>query len=313
VRAAIEVEFGLKVRTIITGPVGEESRSYVVDAGGGRYVAKLHDPESAPYLPSTLAVAEWLAERCRRAIVVSSLRTRDGCLYVQLGAEPLTLHPFVDGAPIDRKQVTRSVIERFGAAVAEIHENRPRSLEPDLLVDDFAPGSASAVVNLVERAQQIRADDVVRTEAAELLCRAEKTLRGAATAFEHLSDELAANPMSAVITHGDLTPTNVLVRRGGGFGILDWTAALWAEPERDIRFFTGRSFDAFVAGYRRIRPRYAIRERWIDFYTWRWILDGVAFFGARALAPTTGDARQLAVLRALVAEAVEQTSRARRA
>jgi hypothetical protein len=117
--AALTDEYGCVVRRIQRFASGEESLAYVVDDGRRRYLAKLHDPASAQYLPSTVALTEWLAARIRLAVIVAPARTRRGSSHAAFDTRPITLQPFFEGRPLHVADAAS--VRRVGAAVDEVH------------------------------------------------------------------------------------------------------------------------------------------------------------------------------------------------
>ena len=70
-----------------------------------------------------------------------------------------------------------------------------------------------------------------------------------APAFDWLVARRPKPPERPCLVHGDLAPTNLLVREGRVVAVLDWAKALLAEPEAEIGFLRVASRTMAVSGF----------------------------------------------------------------
>lgn len=119
-----------------------------------------------------------------------------------------------------------------------------------------------------------------------------------APSLDWLGVHRAPAPSERCLVHGDLSPTNLLVRRGRIVGLLDWSKALLAEPEAEVGFlrvalrtaaFSGLgSWNAALHGplswlADRITARYAAtRPLDLDRVRWYEVLRGVGLLASMA-------------------------------
>jgi hypothetical protein len=86
--------------------------------------------------------------------------------------------------------------------------------------------------------------------------------------------------------------------------------SLWAPAERDIAFFTGEPMVSFLDGYGQVRSLRDVSSDLFAFYIRCWRLDGVAFFGRRALLHDHPRSREAyPILAQFIAAATEPLTR----
>lgn len=177
-----------------------------------------------------------LADRLRVALPVPQWQAFD------LSAAPhgASGHRKLRGAPLDSAPLAGARARRLGGQIAEllvaVHRIRPTelatplpTLEPGrVLTDDFTASVRAALV-LDATDEDIRALD-------EWLAKAPQALA------------VSGRP---VLTHGDLWYENLLVEAGPRLtGVLDWSAAAFSEPARDLAplAYNGEKLVAATAG-----------------------------------------------------------------
>lgn len=299
---ALDRGFGLRVRSLAPYVGGEQSRTYTADLGRERVLVKLHEYESGVYLEATTRLTAWLAKERLEWDVPEPLEASDGTVIAQSEHGPLTVHRFLAGDAVSLDALTDAQVARLGELIANLHQSVPRSLRPPLPDDDVALDAVPRIRALLASVDQLGdAADAIEKRARELLSDARDVLLDSLVEAQTIESRAVRETPRFVVTHGDLTASNILLSSTGRFAVVDWNAALWAPPERDIRFFLGRRFPQFLAGYSAIRdPMLSVPL--LHLYVWRWQLDGVAFFGERAVGPVARrSANDLALLQRFVA------------
>jgi spectinomycin phosphotransferase len=225
-------------------------------------------------LTATMTTAAMLAER-GLSFVVAPVRAVSGDLAVRARPDyAITLYPFAAGTPGRFADVLTPADQAAVAGLlAELHgiagdPGRVPVRSPDL------PGIALLEESIRERRLSWRGGPFAEP-ARQLLSEHAAGLTEALAGFRGLAASLASDGRPSVITHGEPHAGN-LIRRDGGFLLIDWDTVGLAPPERDL-WWVAREPGTASARYAELTGR-AVSQPAVEFYRLRWDLDDICSF-----------------------------------
>lgn len=279
--------WGVRATAIEAHRTGYEGQGYRVSTSGSPLFLRVNDAEMREQLPFVLRVTSELAG-LRVEEVPGALPTKSGDLSMAIGSYPITLYPFLEGATLDEQDASSTIWRRFGAAVGKVHRCSASLVDCSGPLDDFSTDRIPDVHVVTQAALRLgkNANDVdLISERVGL--RVQQML--------DLKELISKTRSRYVVTHGDLTPDNVIVGEGGLLAITDWNRARWAPAERDIAYFANPHFQHLVAGYAQERASSDLDQPLLEFFILRRYIDSVTFLAGRIVS-RSGSASDLRLL-----------------
>ncbi|WP_327169162.1 phosphotransferase [Streptomyces subrutilus] len=257
-------------------PLGEDSWSYRC---GPLWISVRRDLDG--HFPGAYEAAVRLRES-GMDFVLAPLAGRDGRVVHTVAGLPVVVFAYAERALAASVHPTAAQLDLLCDRLRRIHGfSSPAELGAQVPVEDFRfPFETD-----LEKALQAALDGAAAERGpygrrlAELVSVRSDHLAALRREAADVADRCADlwRTERPVLTHGDLSPDNVLF--GAGAEILDWGGAMWAPPERDWSALI-RAFGARPGG----------REPFLRFYALRWTLAEIAEYAARFSAPHRGDA-----------------------
>jgi hypothetical protein len=294
-------EWGIPVKSLTYRPVGFGSHHWeLVDSSGARWFVTVDEPADLDKLDASLRVAADLYAT-GHTFVVAPVPTTGNAPMLRSGTFTIAVYPFVDGASFEwnaftgpaHRQATLDMIIRLHTAppVARRHAR----------VDDFAvPYRAEVEAALRRPGGDDAACGPYSLPAADLLAEHRRPLERVLARYDELVLESRAEPVRAVLTHGEPHSGNTM-RTPTGWRLIDWDTVLVSPPERDLWLIEpgdGSIFAAYAEA-----TGVLVRPSTIMLFQLRWALADVAVEVRRFRRPHTGtqdDAEGWEILRSVV-------------
>jgi aminoglycoside phosphotransferase (APT) family kinase protein len=291
-------EWGIPVKSLTYRPVGFGSHHWeLVDSGGFHWFVTVDESADPAKLDASLRVATDL-HATGHSFVVAPIPALSGAGTVHSGPFTIAVYPFVDGASFEwnaftgpaHRQATLDMIIRLHTAppIARRHAR----------VDDFAVPHRDEVEAALRRAGEECGPYAV--PAADLLAEHRRPLERVLARYDELVLESRAEPVRAVLTHGEPHSGNTM-RTPTGWRLIDWDTVLVSPPERDLWLIEpgdGSVFAAYAEA-----TGVLVRPSTIMLFQLRWALSDIAVEVRRFRRPHTGtqdDAEGYEILRSVV-------------
>ncbi len=269
-------DYGIRADNVEFIPMGDSAYSYIVNcADGMRYYLKLlnrnndrqrkHAERLDFYLPLT-----WrLYHQGLFANLTYPIQTVNGRFKTALDQVTLVLFNYIEGDTLaDAYPFSESVLQAIAKSVANIHRSTPKlercetesfdiSFDRDLVrciaaLEDL-PLAGNAHHRALREIVLPRKDEVMRLR----------------DLVRHLHSAVRASGKPQVLCHGDIWGGN-LIRNGGELFFIDWEAAVFAPPERDLFYYIGKEFAVFFPHYEReFGEPVSINTDLLRFYAYR--------------------------------------------
>lgn len=223
-------------------PAGEDSYVY---AGGGLFV-RLQRNRDGLGLDRALEAAG----RLPLAFVLKPLAT------FHFGHYFAAVFPFVAGRILGTGELRDA-----GRRLAGLHRIRMDGLRRERFSHPFTPSL-----------EKVKASGLLTAAETGRVCVLSDEIAA-------LGEELAAEPIEFVVTHGDPNTHNWLVENGR-LWLCDWGDIAMGPRERDLFAFSEPALRDAWEGYGRVPD-----ERVLEFYRLRWVLQEIADYGTRLLDP----------------------------
>ena len=248
-RRLLKAQYGLHAAGLRFVPRGEESYGYVLETlDQSRYFVKVY--EHPPALDVRYQAAHSLRTRCGLEFVVYPHATRTGAFHTNLGEYAVALFDFVDGTMSDHSGFSDHEWQRLARLTAALHQSVECPALPSLPVEQFELWFEDWLLSVLGAIDQIGPqDDECAREARKLLTRAKDDILLTLERLKQLSERARAAAFEPALTHGDLTPDNVIKDSRGRLHVIDWSKIAIAPPERDLVNFVGERFELFLEAY----------------------------------------------------------------
>jgi homoserine kinase type II len=226
---------------------GVSNSNYDLTTDKGHFVLTIFeplrvDPLDVPYFLSLSAHMQNAGLDCPGPI-----ETKNGQFFTEYESKPVAIVPFLEGAPVEPKDINEDHCKKIGSALAQFHISGGsfrKRLENRFGVAYFKPWfqRLASLPGLPENVSRIMQDEV------DYL-------------YSQWPPEL---PMGAI--HGDLFPDNVFFQQGDVSGVIDMhfactdffaydlsiTSNAWCFNQNTE--FVRQRFQALLEGYNKIRP-----------------------------------------------------------
>ena len=277
--------YGLPLASITFFPEGEDSYGYiVVSETGEKYFAKASTrvPEACLQAASVL----------RRKIpgVVGPLETSDGTLRVAWQTFQVSLFPFIEGESRwdmwrAGKDFTDAELRQTGSLLAALH-GCPEAIETSRLgVRAYdLPLRTELYSVLAAPEKQEAPQNSYQQQLLVALTKHRSAILETIARYDELGRSGVESGASLVITHGDPTPGNLILDRGGHLHLIDWDGVAFGPAERDLVAFTGERFDVVLENYLKASSDPVVLHADIfGFYIYEWTLNEIRDYGMKLL------------------------------
>ncbi|GGM17053.1 phosphotransferase [Dactylosporangium sucinum] len=276
-------EWGLTVKSLTYRPVGFGSHHWeLVDTSGSRWFVTVDEPADPARLRASLAVAADL-HVTGHTFAVAPVPTLRSETMLTSGPFAIAVYPFVDGTSFEwnafagpeHRQATLDMIIQLHTA--------PPVVRRHARVDDFAVPHRDEVEQALKRPGPDCGP--YAAAAADLLAAHREPLRRLLARYDELVLESRAEPVRAVLTHGEPHSGNTM-RTPTGWRLIDWDTVLISPPERDLWLIEpgdGSIFTAYAEA-----TGVLVRPSTIMLFQLRWALADIAVEVRRFRRPHTG-------------------------
>jgi spectinomycin phosphotransferase len=281
----VRSKYGLSITTLGFTPKGEDADAYRATASGGeQYFVRVQRGTEDVRQEATYAALEMLRADCAMPAIVAPLRTTQGCFISRLEQYAVAVFPFIDGTTAFDTTLSETQWRQLAAIMAALHISGDRCVVPALPHETFANPFAVPIDRVMQRAtstfaptssEQAQVLALLREQRADL----ERTL----PRFDHLGKQARRLALPKVPTHGDPNLANVLIDHTGSLHLVDWGELALAPRERDLTFFTGERFAAWLEAYLEHTGRVRLHLELFTFYLYRWVLQEIACYTSRIL------------------------------
>lgn len=246
-------------------PVGEDSWNYRLGSHVVSVRRDLHGFAETSYRVAASLAAAGLDFVC------APLPTTEGEVWFKFSGYPTVVTPWrgVDLETCRSDRGDRAVADLLG----QLHDRRNLTFADQAPVEDFVPQFAARLVSFLGTDP---GDWRHLHPVLERLARARPLLEAIWCALDGLGRELRGKygRTDMVVTHGDISPANVVGTSYAGLKIIDWGGCRIAPPERDLYHFQ-RTFGSPRAG----------RDDLFRYYDWHWYLGELAEYAGTLSAP----------------------------
>lgn len=248
-RWLLEEQYGLRAAALRFVPRGEESYGYVLEtAAQARYFCKVYEH------PSELSVryeaANKLHTQCGLDFVVHPHATRSGTFHASLGELTVAVYDYVDGTVSDASGFSDREWAQAARLTASLHQSIACPALPALPVERFElwfEDWLASVLRAVEEA--VPQGSACEREARALLAREKDDILAMLASLRELAARARTTAFDPAVTHGDLTPDNLILDRDGRLHLIDWSKLAIAPRERDLVNLVGERFEPFLRSY----------------------------------------------------------------
>jgi hypothetical protein len=271
VSAAVAAGWRLDPASISYQPVGFGSHHWsLVESSGRQWFVTVDDvdsPAELADLDAALTSAAVLHRDARLTFVGAPVPRPDGSLIQVLGRYAVTVYAHL--TQVDDRTGHRDP-GRVSELIAALHEATPtvaRIARPD---DGTLPGRTS-LQRLLGGAGLDPSLGPYAGRFATLVSDHRSVLAAAFEHYDRITEAMAEDQQSWVITHGEPKADNIMITADGPI-MIDWETARLAPPERDLWLIGGHRRYAELTGNQ-------IRQDHLAFYRLRWDLADLSCFG----------------------------------
>jgi spectinomycin phosphotransferase len=262
---------------------GEESLCHVVSTATRRYFVKLQGADEIEWIEATLDIVRQLEVRSCSSLIAPVPSRQGGQLTTLADGSLLHVYPFVErqrGVDLESPAVRREL----GRVIGNLHACGGPDSFPGARVDTLEDWLHDDLEELLTAPAPAVSTTPDVADVFLALRASQQAVRAGTRTLNSLYDGPRHRGGRLVMTHGDLTPGNVIVSDGGRIYLVDWSSAHLARPERDLVQVSDQALADFLLGYREEAPVDVDRDCLL-FYLCRWPLEAIHCFGRRMLEP----------------------------
>lgn len=285
----INAEYDLGLVAVAFWPQGEEAYSYVADGRAGeRYFIRAQWKGDAAALESVFVVTNALHTECGLPQVVAPYPNRRGTFTCRHDGYTIAVFPFITGTTAFERGLSDQGLAQAAALIAAVHRVGRSCSLPPVPQETFANPFEAPILRALQAAEapdpwgnayQQRVRDLLLAERADILAALERMRRLKAAA--------ARLDLDRALTHGDPNLANLLLDAAGDPHLTDWGEVALGPPERDLSFFTGERFEAFLRHYLAAYGEVQLHQELFELYSYRWVVQEIADYTTRILFDNT--------------------------
>jgi spectinomycin phosphotransferase len=286
--------YGLPIIAIAFMPMGEDAYAYHATASGGeQYFVRVERGTQDDRLEDVSAMLATLRADCGMAAVVAPLCTTQGRFTSQFAQHTLAVFPFIEGTTAFNTCVSETQWRQIAEIIAALHTSSDRCDVSTLPQEMFANPFAAPIVQALQRAtSSFSPRSIEQTQVVALLREQRADLEATLQRFHRLGELARLLAPPSVPTHGDPNLANALIDTTGTLHLIDWGELALAPRERDLTFFTGERFAAFLEAYLERTGRVRLHQELFTFYLYRWVLQEIACYTSRILLESSAEQEQ---------------------
>lgn len=253
-------ELGINIKTISFIPIGEESYAWrILTKKKDIFLKYCTKKEILNTLPK---INKLLLQLSNYDFIVppivlngkTEIPFQDGYIYA---------YPYVEGnvITIDNADLDKDIVKRITEIMGEIHSTNIENfdIEREKFEYDFR--------KMYEDIKNGR--DIPEVSDLDM-----EKLDRVIQEFEDINNKYRDNNPDMVLTHGDITGSNILLDKNSNIKLLDWDGVKIAPKERDINFlFDNPNFD--FKYYQSISNSNDFILEIRDYYNYIWALDSI--------------------------------------
>lgn len=276
IEALLALDYGLAPSQLAFLPAGEDGLLYTFQSHGQRLIAKIvgfRTGVDGQMLERQLQVIDRLAQTAAFDFVVSPLPKLAGGFVGRLAEYCLVIYPFVEGVLQRDSQTTSRQLNDLGTLIGQLHALDPAQY-PALAAQVFSTAEAERLTAIFSQLPKFAGHANLKP-VYDLLAPWEQRLRRDVEQCVQLGESLRRANHPQMITHGDLSPGNIIFTPGGQIKIIDWEGIQLGLPEQDVNMFSDiRHLPHFLATYLKVNKR-SLQLDALIFFNLTFVLEGV--------------------------------------
>ncbi len=279
--------YDLPISSLAFVPKGEDAFCYVaVAATGERYFVRAKPAERGPEAEETYEAVAALRDRLGISAVMAPLRSTQGRFRWEYRGHVVTVSRFVAGTTVYESGATSVHVTKAARIMAILHRS-DYSFLPPLPFERFGNPFEPAINEALTAVTATRPRSGYERRIADLLIREQSDVLETLDRMRRMQRAVVRLRAQPVVTHGDPNWANVLVGPEGALFLTDWGELALGPRERDLTFFTGEQFEAFLPAYLARSGPIRLHRLLFAFYLYRWTMQEIADYTARILRPET--------------------------
>jgi spectinomycin phosphotransferase len=284
---AIELSrtYGLSVTSVAFVPKGEDAFCYVAaTATGEQYFVRAKPAERGTEAEAIYEAVAALRDRLGIRAVMAPLRSAQGRLSREYRGHVITVYRFIAGTTVYESGAPSAHVAKAARIMAVLHRS-DYSFLPPLPFERFDNPFEPAINEALTAVTAIRPRSGYERRVADLLVREQSDVRETLDRMRRMQRAIVRLRAQPVVTHGDPNWANFLVDPEGALFMTDWGELALGPRERDLMFFTGEHFDAFLPAYLARSGPIRLHRLLFAFYLYRWAMQEIADYTTRILSP----------------------------
>lgn len=227
-------------------------------------------------------VSHQLYELCGLDFVVRPYLTLNGRTINEFGDYAVSIYDFVEGTTDEEIVFTPEDRAQVAERIAILHNSATCSALDVLPQENFSLSFVDWLQSVLLASTDTNPPtNTYQTMAREMLIEARQDIKMTLKKLDAIGQRARGLDVTVVLTHGDLSPGNLIKNKGGNFYVIDWSKLLLAPPERDLVYFMGGSFEYFLKIYaNKLDQPLHLHPDLFEFYIYRWILAEITDYGS---------------------------------
>ncbi|HVC35718.1 MAG TPA: aminoglycoside phosphotransferase family protein [Chloroflexota bacterium] len=285
----INADYALTVTSLTFLPMGEDAYAYISEGGDGRhFFVKAQAVGSPTTLETALELTSDLRTRGGLWWVVAPLENQRGRFTFSYLGYTVAVFPYLECTRAYEAGLSEEQWIQTAWLLAALHRSRSRLTVPPHWRETFDNPFRAPILRALWSAEEAPSSGNSYRDRARQLLLAERTdVVAALDELERLTGEARRLDLESVITHGDPNLANILIDQRGRLHVIDWGEIALGPPARDLSFFTGARFEAFLRHYLAAGGSPRLHPTSFAFYQLRWVLQEIADYSTRILFQNT--------------------------
>ena len=278
---------GHPISSLAFVPKGEDAFCYVATTSAGeQYFVRAKPAARGPESEEIYEAVAALRDHLGISAVMAPLRSTDGRFCWEYRGHVVTVYRFVAGTTVYESGATSAHVPKAARIMAILHRS-DYSFLPPLPLERFDNPFEPAIREALTTVTTMPPRSGYEQRIADLLVREQSDVLKTFVHMRRMQRAIVQLRSQPVVTHGDPNWANFLVGPKGTLLMTDWGELALGPRERDLMFFTGEHFEAFLPVYLKQSGPIRLHRLLFAFYLYRWAVQEIADYTTRILRPET--------------------------